>query len=72
MDGAAMGVRLHDFDVRSARDAADLWPITRRRGLSLGDRACLALARSLSGTAITTDTRWAELETTGITVQVVR
>ena len=71
-DLQGLGVRLHDFDVRSARGAADLWPITRHRGLSLGDRVCLALTRVTGGTAITTDTRWAELETTGITVQVVR
>jgi PIN domain nuclease of toxin-antitoxin system len=71
-DLQALGVRLHDFDVRSAREAAELWPITRRRGLSLGDRACLALARSVGGIAITTDGRWAELETTDISVEVVR
>ena len=71
-DLQALGVRLHDFDIRSARDAADLWPSTRGRGLSLGDRACLALARSLAGAAVTTDARWAELDAIGVTVVVVR
>ncbi len=71
-DIQALGIRLHDFDVRSARAAAELWPITRRRGLSLGDRACLALARSLSGVAVTTDTRWAEIETADVSIEVVR
>ncbi len=71
-DLQALGVRLHDFDARSARATAELWPITRRRGLSLGDRACLALARTLSGVAVTTDARWAEIETTDVSVHVVR
>ena len=71
-DLQGLGVRLYDFDSRSARDAAELWPITRRLGLSLGDRACLALARSLGGVAVTTDKRWAELDTTGVSIEVVR
>jgi len=71
-DLQGLGVRLHEFDVRSARDAAELWPVTRRLGLSLGDRACLALARSLGGVAVTTDTRWAELDATGVSIAVVR
>ena len=28
-DLQALGVRLHPFDVGSARDAADLWPVTQ-------------------------------------------
>ncbi len=71
IDIQALGVRLYDFDSRTAHDAADLWPSTRRRGLSLGDRACLALARSLEGAAVTTDPRWAEL-LIGVPVVVVR
>jgi PIN domain nuclease of toxin-antitoxin system len=71
VDLEALGVRLHDFDVRSARVAADLWPSTRTAGLSLGDRACLALAHVLGGIAVTTDARWAGLGLE-IPVDVVR
>ena len=71
-DLQALGVRLHPFDVGSARDAADLWPVTKRRGLSLGDRACLALARSLGGIAVTTDARWSQIEGMDVSVEVVR
>ncbi|MGZ6544833.1 MAG: type II toxin-antitoxin system VapC family toxin [Actinomycetota bacterium] len=71
-DLQALGVRLYPFDVVSARHAADLWPVTRRRGLSLGDRACLALARSLGGVAVTTDARWGEIESMDVSVEVVR
>ena len=71
-DLQALGVRLHDFDVRSARDTAELWPTTRPRGLSLGDRACLTLARRLGGVAVTTDTRWAELAALDVAIDIVR
>jgi len=71
-DLEALGVKLYDFDVRAARDAAELWPLTRLIGLSLGDRACLALARSVGGTALTADARWAELDTSDLHVAVVR
>ena len=71
-DLQALGVRLYPFDVGSARDAADLWPVTKPPGLSLGDRACLALAHSLGGVAVTTDVRWGDLDGTGLSVEVVR
>jgi ribonuclease VapC len=71
-DLEALGVRLHAFDVRDARVAADLWQVTRSAGLSLGDRACLALAQRLGGVAVTTDARWAQLERIDIPVEIVR
>jgi PIN domain nuclease of toxin-antitoxin system len=70
-DLEALGVRLHGFDVRAARVAAELWRSTRPAGLSLGDRACLALARTLGGVAMTTDGRWSELDL-AIPIAVVR
>ena len=72
IDLEALGVRLHAFDISDARAAADLWLVTRSAGLSLGDRACLALARKLGGVAVTTDKRWAELEEIDIPVETVR
>ena len=44
---------------------------TRSRGLSLGDRACLALARRLAATAVTTDRAWREVDV-GAAVEVIR
>jgi PIN domain nuclease of toxin-antitoxin system len=44
---------------------------TRHLGLSLGDRACLALALSRGLTAVTADRLWAQLNV-GVTVEVVR
>jgi ribonuclease VapC len=55
-DLEALGIEFHDFDVAMARPAADLWP--RGHGLSLGDRACLALAKVTGAIAVTADRRW--------------
>lgn len=70
-DLEALGVRFHDLDVSAARAAAELWPATRSIGLSLGDRACLALARSLGGAAVTADGRWSALDV-GIAIDAIR
>lgn len=51
---------------------AGLWEArTRRFGLSLGDRCCLALARELGATVYTTDRVWADLDL-GLAIKVVR
>jgi ribonuclease VapC len=57
VDLETLGVEFRDFDVSSARPTALTW--TPGSGLSLGDRACLALAGQVGGTAVTTDARWA-------------
>ncbi len=44
---------------------------TKLAGLSLGDRACLALAHSLGATAITMDRAWKSLDI-GVAIQVAR
>lgn len=56
------GVKTVDFDAELAIEAGALRMATRRQGLSLGDRACLALARRAGATALTAERRWAELE----------
>jgi PIN domain nuclease of toxin-antitoxin system len=43
------------FDAEQARLAASLWKATRMVGMSLGDRACLALAMQTSLPALTTE-----------------
>lgn len=48
------------FDAEQALVAGRLRGATKAAGLSLGDRACLALAAVLGATAITTDKAWAE------------
>jgi ribonuclease VapC len=49
------------FDVDLAYRAGLLLPPTRAAGLSLGDRACLALAQRLGVPAMTADRAWAAI-----------
>jgi PIN domain nuclease of toxin-antitoxin system len=62
---------VHPHDEESALDAGALHAITRRQGLSLGDRACLALARRLAATALTTDRAWSRVDL-GVPIEVIR
>lgn len=46
------------FDAEQAFIAASLWPQAKAHNLSLGDRACLALAVSESLPVLTADSKW--------------
>jgi ribonuclease VapC len=50
---------------------ARLRPLTRSAGLSLADRACLALAQRLGLEAVTAERAWARLEL-GVSARVIR
>ena len=58
-DIEAIDFKLHSFDAEQAFLAGRFEPATRPLGLSLGDRACLALALSLGVPALSGDRRWA-------------
>ena len=61
------------FDEQLAFDAGMLEPLSRPAGLSLADRACLALARRLGVPALTADRQWADVaEAVGVSVQLIR
>ena len=49
------------FDDVHAAEVAALWPKTRRAGLSLADRACLALALDRNLPVLTADRVWTDL-----------
>ncbi|WP_019997404.1 type II toxin-antitoxin system VapC family toxin [Aureimonas ureilytica] len=56
-----------------AEEAARLRGLSREAGLSLGDRFCLALARSLGVPALTTDRAWKDIaKLAGVKVELVR
>ena len=59
------------FDVEQSYTAGLLRPATRSRGLSLGDRACLSLARSLGMPVLTADRAWTELDL-GVEIRLAR
>ncbi len=61
-DLEALGVDVLAFDGDAAAEAANMRLVTRAAGLSLGDRACLALARKLDLPAVTADRTWEGLE----------
>lgn len=66
-----LGIAIADFDTGLAYAAGFLRPTTRTAGLSVGDRACLALAQHLALPALTADRAWASLSL-GITITVIR
>jgi PIN domain nuclease of toxin-antitoxin system len=57
-----LGVTVVAFDAELALSAAALRPVTRGQGVSLADRACLALAERHKAPALTGDRRWATLD----------
>ena len=62
-----LGISFMNVDVALARSSARLREITRRAGLSLGDRICLALGEQLDLPVFTADRAWAGL---GLPLQV--
>lgn len=59
------------FDAAQAMAAAALRAPTVKYGLSLGDRACIALAQQLNVPVMTADKAWAKLDI-GVEIKVVR
>jgi PIN domain nuclease of toxin-antitoxin system len=59
------------FDTELAYRTGLLRSATRSAGLSLGDRACLALAMQRQLPAVTADREWQSLSL-GVTIQVIR
>jgi len=66
-----LGLDVATFDEESAYQAAMLRDRTRRLGLSLGDRACLALGAARGLPVLTADRSWAGLNI-GIEVRLIR
>jgi ribonuclease VapC len=54
-------IRVVDFTDADSRSVATLRPLTRSSGLSIADRACLALGQRLNAVVITGDRIWKEL-----------
>ncbi len=70
---AQFGVDVIDFNEEQALACAALRPLTKSAGLSLGDRACLALAKLLQGSAVTADRAWEDVaDAVGVKVMMIR
>ena len=70
-DLESLGLVLEPFSASQAGIAGTLREPTSELGLSLGDRACLALAIERQGTILTADRIWAQLRL-GIRIEVIR
>ncbi|MDQ4135694.1 MAG: type II toxin-antitoxin system VapC family toxin [Pseudomonadota bacterium] len=57
----AADIAVIPFEEAHALETARLRPATRNYGLSLGDRACLALAGLTQGFVLTSDREWTEV-----------
>jgi ribonuclease VapC len=68
LDGA---ITVEPFTAADATEAARLRPLTHRVGLSMADRACLAVARRLAAEALTCDQAWGGLGL-DVDVRVIR
>jgi ribonuclease VapC len=66
-----LGCSILGFSESQAIEAGSLIVLTRSVGLSLGDRACLALAIERKATVYTSDRTWKNLDL-GIQIEVIR
>lgn len=64
-------IKIVSFDAKQAFKAGELRPVTRNRGLSIGDRACIGLAMDHKATAVTADRSWSELDL-NVEVKLIR
>lgn len=70
-DLEALGLEIVPFTPEQAERTAHLRSQTRQLGLSLGDRACLAVAAEYRLPAVTADRDWKSVEI-GVEVRVIR
>ena len=70
-DLASLGLALEPFSAAHAETAGRIRDGTRRLGLSLGDRACLALGSDRGETVYTADRAWLGLEL-GVDIEAIR
>lgn len=71
IQGSASPLLLQPLTDGDCVEIARLRPLTRASGLSLADRACVALARRLQLPVVTADREWSELDL-GVTIQLIR
>lgn len=70
---AELGIEVESFTEDHALVVGELRAVTAASGLSLGDRACLALALQRGESVLTSDRAWGELHTvSGLRVELVR
>jgi ribonuclease VapC len=63
---------VQDWTEDLAYRSAEFTPFNKSHGLSLGDRACLTLAKQLRATAVTSDRAWRRIPSLGVRVMMFR
>jgi ribonuclease VapC len=70
-EGSRRALSIEPLTAADCVAVARLRPVTRRQGLSLADRACLALAERFDVPALTADRKWLEADVAA-EVQLIR
>lgn len=65
-------IKIEPVTPDDAIEVARLRPLTRGKGLSLADRACLALGKRLSVPVLTADREWTALRDLDAAVRLIR
>jgi len=69
---AELDLAVEDWSEDLAFRSAEFSAFNKSHGLSLGDRACLTLAKQLRATAVTSDGAWKRLPSLGVSVMLFR
>jgi ribonuclease VapC len=63
---------VEDWTDDLAYRSAEFTRFNKSHGLSLGDRACLTLAKQLHATAVTSDRTWRRMPSLGVPIMIFR
>jgi ribonuclease VapC len=69
---AKLELQVEDWSEDMAYRSAEFTPFNKSHGLSLGDRACLTLAKQLRATAVTSDRAWRRIPALGVRIMIFR
>jgi ribonuclease VapC len=69
---AHLELAVEDWTEDLAYRSSEFTQFTKSHGLSLGDRACLTLAKHLHATAVTSDRAWRRVPALGVRIMIFR
>jgi ribonuclease VapC len=69
---ARLDLGVVDWTEEMAYQSAEFTPVNKSHGLSLGDRACLTLAKRLRAIAVTADRTWRRAPHLGVRIMIFR
>jgi ribonuclease VapC len=69
---AKLELNVEDWSEAMAYQSAEFSRLSKSHGLSLGDRACLTLAKQLRATAVTSDRAWRRIPSLGVRIMIFR